>query len=180
MTTFLLIRHCSATGQEPDAPLTTEGLTQANNLAVVLADYPITRILSSPYIRAVETILPYSKLKKIPIELDDRLKERVLSSTNLPDWLDKLDQTFIDSSLSFEGGESSFEATARIVEVINEVEMREDDYCAVVTHGNLAALLLHSISADFGFKGWQSLSNPDVFEINWNEDNKSYKRLPHN
>ncbi|WP_342528306.1 histidine phosphatase family protein [Chryseomicrobium sp. FSL W7-1435] len=177
MTSFLLIRHCSATGQEPDAPLTTEGLTQANHLAAALADYPITRILSSPYIRAVDTILAYSKLKKIPIELDDRLKERVLSSTNLPDWLEKLEQTFIDPSLSFEGGESSVGATTRIVEVLNEGEISEGDYCVVVTHGNLAALLLHSISADFGFKGWQSLSNPDVFEITWEKENKNFKRL---
>ena len=32
-----------------------------------------------------------------------------------------------------------------------------------VTHGNLMALVLHSVDSTFGFDGWQSLSNPDVY-----------------
>ena len=35
----------------------------------------------------------------------------------------------------------------------------------VVTHGNLLALVLHSLDDTFGFHGWKSLSNPDVFVL---------------
>ena len=35
----------------------------------------------------------------------------------------------------------------------------------VVTHGNLLALVLHSIDPAFGFQGWESLTNPDVFAL---------------
>ncbi len=33
----------------------------------------------------------------------------------------------------------------------------------VVTNGNLMALVLHSLYRTFGFEGWKSLSNPDVY-----------------
>jgi 2,3-bisphosphoglycerate-dependent phosphoglycerate mutase len=46
---LFLIRHCSALGQEPEAPLSSEGEQQAQELARFLAEYGITRIVSSPY-----------------------------------------------------------------------------------------------------------------------------------
>ena len=36
-----------------------------------------------------------------------------------------------------------------------------------VTHGNLMSLVLHSIDPDFGYIGWQSLTNPDVYMLHW-------------
>ncbi len=35
----------------------------------------------------------------------------------------------------------------------------------VVTHGNLMALVLHSLDRTFGFEEWKSLSNPDVYVL---------------
>ena len=85
MTNFILIRHCQASGQEPEAQLTTEGLKQANELGGFLKHYNISRIISSPFTRAIQTITPYATNKNFEIELDERLKERILSSENLPD-----------------------------------------------------------------------------------------------
>ena len=34
-----------------------------------------------------------------------------------------------------------------------------------VTHGNLMSLVLHSIDPHFGYYGWESLSNPDVYHL---------------
>ncbi|OZS78425.1 hypothetical protein CF394_06610 [Tetzosporium hominis] len=121
MTTFLLIRHCSATGQEPSAPLTPAGESQAIKLAETLKEFPITRIVSSPYTRAMETITPFAQNQQIKVEQDNRLMERVLSSENLPDWMEKLEMSFQDSQISFEGGESGDAATSRIVVVFNEL-----------------------------------------------------------
>ena len=33
----------------------------------------------------------------------------------------------------------------------------------VVTHGNLMALVLHSLDPTFGYEGWSSMTNPDVY-----------------
>jgi 2,3-bisphosphoglycerate-dependent phosphoglycerate mutase len=101
----------------------------------------------------------------IKIEIDERLKERVLCIIDLPDWLDKLKQTFSDVNLKFEGGESSFEAMNRIVNVIDEVLNGEPENIIIVTHGNLMSLLLRYYNNNFNFDCWKKLSNPDVFLI---------------
>ncbi|MEH7391073.1 hypothetical protein [Bacillus sp. JJ1474] len=64
---------------------------------------------------------PLAKRLNIEIELDRKLTERILSSENLPDWLEKLKTTFANMELKFEGGESSQAATERIVEVVEGI-----------------------------------------------------------
>ncbi len=58
MPTIYLVRHCSATGQEPDAALTEAGERQALELRDFFQDVPVTRIISSDYRRAVASITP--------------------------------------------------------------------------------------------------------------------------
>lgn len=67
MTKLMIIRHCTANGQEPYAQLTTEGIQQANELVQFLDPYNITRIISSPFTRTIQTITPYALKKNIQI-----------------------------------------------------------------------------------------------------------------
>jgi 2,3-bisphosphoglycerate-dependent phosphoglycerate mutase len=48
-----LIRHCEASGQEPEAKLTNEGIKQAQKLCSLLKDEEIKYIQSSPFERAL-------------------------------------------------------------------------------------------------------------------------------
>ncbi|WP_306454176.1 histidine phosphatase family protein [Neobacillus jeddahensis] len=166
-----LIRHCEAEGQPPEAQLTDRGRKQALDLAEFFLAIKIDRIISSPYKRAIESIQPLAKRLNVQIEIDSNLTERVLSTTNLPDWSEKLRATFDDIELKFEGGESSREAMKRIVKVVNEVFSSNNKNTIIVTHGNLMSLLLKHFNKDFGFDDWKSLRNPDVFLL-INESNK--------
>jgi 2,3-bisphosphoglycerate-dependent phosphoglycerate mutase len=166
-----LIRHCEAEGQPSEAKLTGRGLKQALELSGFLSDRKIDRIISSPYKRAIQSIQPLARRLTIEIETDELLIERVLSTKNLSDWVEKLKATFDDLELKFEGGESSHDAMKRTVEVVEEVFNSESENTIIVTHGNLLSLLLKYYKKDFGFEDWQNLSNPDVFLLK-NEDNK--------
>lgn len=177
MTNLILIRHCQANGQDPDAQLTVEGYKQANELAVFLETYNISRIISSPFTRAIQTIAPYATNKNIEIEVDERLKERVLSSEDLPDWFNKLNQSFLKPDLKFSGGESSNEASKRILDLVDDLMHTDFENIVLVTHGNLTALLLNYISQNFGFEEWKQLSNPDVYLIEIKSNEFSYKRI---
>ena len=159
-----IVRHCEATGQPPESPLTETGFEQAKILTEFLSDKKIDRIISSPFLRAIQTVKPLSEKKELTIELDERLSERILSTTNLPDWYEKLKATFDDLELKYEGGESSQEAMNRIVKVADEIE---DEHTLIVTHGNIMSLLLKNFQSEFGFEGWENLSNPDVYLLNF-------------
>lgn len=160
-----LVCHCQATGQEPDAPLTETGQQQAIALPDWLGEAQITRIISSPYVRAYQSIIPLAKRLELTIEIDDRLIERVLCSTPLNDWRGKLAETFVDLDLSFAGGESSRVAMRRGMAVVNEVIQHTKSSVAIVTHGNLMALILKMFDEQIGYTEWANLRNPDVYQV---------------
>jgi 2,3-bisphosphoglycerate-dependent phosphoglycerate mutase len=163
-----LVRHCSATGQEPDAPLTPEGERQAELLAGRLADElgrtETVRIVSSPYARAVGSVRPLAARLGVTVETDDRLRERVLGAAHLPDWLERLRESFEDADLCLEGGESSRQAAARGLAALVDARAR-GGAVVVVTHGTLLALLLRELDGRDGFEAWQGLSNPDIYRV---------------
>ncbi|MCU1459234.1 MAG: hypothetical protein JWL73_3326 [Actinomycetia bacterium] len=76
-----LVRHAKAGSrrawQGPDAerPLTPAGKRQAEAIANFLARKPVSRIVSSPFLRCRLTVEPLGAKVGIPVETDDRLAE---------------------------------------------------------------------------------------------------------
>lgn len=176
MQKIFLIRHAEAQGQSPEAQLTENGLKQARELADFFNGIDVERIISSPYLRAIQTIEPLADQLAIEVEQDDQLKERLLSSTPLPDWYESLRATFEDFDLAYEGGESSRAATIRAIGVLDRV-ITEGKNTILVTHGNLMALLLHHLDQAFGFEEWSRLQNPDVYLLTVKGDAKTLERI---
>lgn len=116
-----IIRHCEATGQAPGAPLTKNGFEQAEKLSLFFRDKKVNQIISSPNLRAIETIELLARRLGLEIQTDQRLSERMLSAMPLTDWMEKLQATFEILDLTYPGGESSYEAMERIVHVVMEV-----------------------------------------------------------
>ncbi|OWJ62735.1 histidine phosphatase family protein [Inquilinus limosus] len=173
-----LIRHCRAAGQAPDAPLTDEGRGQALRLRDRLDGLPITRIVASPFLRARNSAAPLAGRLRLAVRIDDRLAERVLAAEPAEDWRDRLRRSFADPALAWPGGESGAAATARGRAALADAADGAAGAVAIVSHGNLLALLLHSLDGRDGFAAWAALSNPDVFHIDpagtvrrcWSED----------
>ena len=78
-----LVRHAKA-GQRgrwdgPDhlRPLTKAGRAQAEALAAWLANEPISRLLSSPYVRCVQTLEPLAEKLALEVEITEHLTEAI-------------------------------------------------------------------------------------------------------
>jgi phosphohistidine phosphatase SixA len=77
----LLIRHAHAGDRSrwdaPDhlRPLTTTGRHEAAALVDVLAEHHVTRVLTSPYRRCVETVAPLAAARGLDLEPHDALAE---------------------------------------------------------------------------------------------------------
>jgi 2,3-bisphosphoglycerate-dependent phosphoglycerate mutase len=164
-TLLYLVRHCQSSGQAPDAPLTPLGHEQAEQVATSLRARGIARIVSSPYLRAVQTVEPLASQLGLSIETDVRLIERNLSPERLDDWIDRLRAAWADHDLALPGGESSRQATARGMAAIEAIVDDGRTPTVVVSHGNLISLLLHAFDGRPGFETWQALTNPDLFEV---------------
>ncbi|MDF2684016.1 MAG: histidine phosphatase family protein [Brevibacillus sp.] len=177
MKHIYIVRHCKATGQEPDAPLTELGVKQAEQLAEFLSGKEIDSIISSPFERAQHTIKPLADKLGIEIKLDERLTERILSDQDLPDWYEMLRKTFDDLDLCYAGGESSRTAMSRVSSVVTEVLNGANQHTVIVSHGNLISLLLKYFDNHIGFKEWEALSNPDVYQLSFENDSPSIRRV---
>lgn len=166
---LFLVRHCSAEGQEAAAPLTTAGQEQALRLADFLQEKEIARIISSPFLRARQSVQPLADRLGLLIDTDERLAERVLCGENHPDWRSMLQRTFDDLDLLFTGGESSRMAMNRALGVIEEVTASGGGNIVLATHGNLLSLLLKHYDERTGYVEWERLTNPDVYELSFSK-----------
>jgi 2,3-bisphosphoglycerate-dependent phosphoglycerate mutase len=171
------VRHAHAAGQQADDPLTVEGVAQALELAALLSECGIRKIVSSPFARALQSIEPLSKQLGIPIRKDDRLVEAALSTPNYADWRERLRSTFEDFNLAFEGGESSSDATKRAMAAVEDTIRTNGGPAIVVTHGRLLTLILRHFDDKFGFDQWINLTTPDVFRVTFSADDSSVGRV---
>lgn len=79
--TSVLLRHASA--GDPDRrsaadrlrPLDERGRRQAAALVEILSPLGVSRVVSSPYVRCLETVQPLAAALELPLEPDDRLAE---------------------------------------------------------------------------------------------------------
>jgi len=168
------VRHCSAEGQHKDSPLTRAGIKQALELADFFNKHDMTfdLILSSPYLRAIDSIIPYAKSKGITIQIDERLRERLLSEEPVDDWMEALEKSFEDERFSLPGGESARDVIDRSNEVLTLIlQNPEIRNALIVSHGNLLSHLFHQFNREFGFKQWKELRNPDVYLLEIDQDN---------
>ena len=161
-----IIRHCKAEGQAPDAPLTPVGKIQANELAKWLCPFNIAYIFTSSYLRAVQTIEPFAVQNGLQVHQEPRFVERDLGPSVRPDYWDEVvRRSFKDPEFCPEKGESHQHALARAVQGINDILRLRCTPAAIVTHGNLTAILLNYFDPHFHFKSFSQLTNPDVYEV---------------
>ncbi|ODQ88638.1 histidine phosphatase family protein [Mycolicibacterium holsaticum] len=152
---LLLIRHAlphrSEPGQGSDPDLSAEGVEQAARLPDALARFPITRLLSSPQRRAIQTAQPVADALGLPVEIDARLAEydRDLAhyipieqiAAEFPEELARLASGHLPSSVD----EGAF--LARINEAVKDAVAAgsHQDTVAVFSHGGVINGLLHTI-----------------------------------
>lgn len=163
-----------------DSPLTEVGMRQAHLLSRLFTeqDAKIDKVISSPYLRAIESIKPFAERNNLDVNVDDRLKERIISEEPVDDWMEVLEQSFSDPDFKLPGGESSNDAITRVESLIATTQKDNNvSNVILVSHGNLIALLLTKYKSDFGFNGWKNLHNPDVFLIDFASEKQQIESL---
>ena len=84
-----LVRHAKAGNRHdwdgPDRlrPLSRKGRAQADGMARLLGDEPITRVLSSPFVRCVQTVEPLAARSGLAVEEESALAEGASTTRGL-------------------------------------------------------------------------------------------------
>jgi broad specificity phosphatase PhoE len=152
---LLLVRHAlpnrTEHGQGSDPELAEAGWEQARRLPAALARFPLSRLVSSPQRRAVQTAEPVAGALGLPVEIDNRLAEydrdmaayvpiEQLRAERPQDWA-----RMADGHLP--GGVDEDAFRARIGAAVADVVATADhqDTVAVFSHGGVINVLLHDI-----------------------------------
>ncbi|UXA17827.1 histidine phosphatase family protein [Mycobacterium sp. SMC-4] len=152
---LLLVRHAlplrSEPGQGSDPHLSEAGIEQAKRLPDALARFPITRLVSSPQIRAIQTGQPVADALGIAIEVDERFAEydrdlehyipiEQIAAEN-PQELQRLIDGHLPSAV--DEGEFLARVGAAVDDLIAGAD--HDDTVAVFSHGGVINVLLHRV-----------------------------------
>ena len=162
---LILIRHAEAIGQDDRAPLTSAGVRAAETLGALLAREPADVLVSSPMRRAFQTAQAVASATGLPVRVDGRLVERMLTLAPREDWRELLRASFDEVDERYDGGETSEEARRRAIWAISDLVRQGFTHPILVTHGNLLALILRHFRPEVGFWEWERLSTPDAFRV---------------
>jgi broad specificity phosphatase PhoE len=151
----LLIRHAlplrSEHGEGSDPDLSDEGLAQVKRLPEALSRFPISRVVSSPQRRAVQTAEPVAAARELPVEIDDRFAEydrdlplyipvEQIRDENPQEWA-RMAQGHLPSAVD----EDAFRARVRTAVEDLVAAADPEDTVAVFSHGGVINVLLHEI-----------------------------------
>jgi len=115
-TTLYLVRHAESDHAVRDAktrPLTEKGLKDAERLTEFFRNIPISRIFSSPYLRAVQTVAPLSKERNLPIISDERMREWMGGRPFANEFFESRMREMFEDETSANGGAESLKALKR-------------------------------------------------------------------
>ncbi|MDD8000768.1 histidine phosphatase family protein [Bacillus cereus] len=181
MTTIYFVRHAHSTytKEERERPLSEKGHCDAENVTSLLKDKHIDVVISSPYKRAIQTVQGIANTYHVSIEIEEDLRERLLSSEPVADFNDAIENVWEDWSFAYEGGESNDVAQRRAVICMQSILKKYKGKNIVIgTHGNIMVLLMNYFDSKYDFRFWKTLRMPDIFKLNFhNEDLVAAERI---
>lgn len=152
---LLLVRHAlplrSEHGEGSDPNLSDTGLEQAARLPEALARFPLSRLVSSPQRRAIQTAEPVAAVRELSVEIDDRFAEydrdlpmyipvEQIRRDHPEEWA-RLAQGHLPSAVD----EDAFRARVRAAVDDVVAAAGPDDTVAAFSHGGVINVLLHEL-----------------------------------
>ncbi len=161
MTQVYFIRHAEPNYRNHDdfnRELSPRGMEDRHLVTEFLMDKGIDAVLSSPYVRALETIRPFAEAARLPIVHVPDFRERKVDNV----WIDDFDafarNQWADFDYRLADGESLREVQERNVAALTRVL---DDYAgqrvAIGGHGTAISTVLNFCDAGFGYREFEGI-----------------------
>ena len=180
MKKIVFIRHGKAAmaGQDHERELDEDGIIQANSLKMKLIELGLknTKVYSSPFKRAVQTIEPFlseknankaiitSDLEEIHMPKDEKLSKHQI-----------IEKMWEDELFKVGNGISHSEHFNKIKPFLDEVFNKfksENEDIIMITHGVLIGIILKFFfDIKFGFNDWKKMTMPDIYMLSFDKDN---------
>ncbi|WP_226672337.1 histidine phosphatase family protein [Rossellomorea aquimaris] len=176
MNTYIyMVRHGDSpiTGDERTRPLTEKGMKDARRITDLLKTEEIDVVVSSPYLRSVQTVEGISRHIGKPVVIEETLKERIFSAGNNrisdQELRPLLEKSFQDPDYALKGAESNAECQKRGIGVLNTLlNIYKGKKIVIGTHGAIMTLMMGFYDSEYDLDFLHSTSKPDIYRMEFN------------
>ncbi|TLF98179.1 histidine phosphatase family protein [Nocardia cyriacigeorgica] len=170
--TVLLVRHADAGIPRADGPddhhraLTSSGRDAARQLVPELLALGPTAVVSSPYLRAVQTVAPIAQAAGLAVRTDPALREWDSGIPPAPDYARWYAQSWAQPEMARPGGESLRQLSARAVSALNRWADGTCGPLVVGSHGTFIACALAGYGiAGIGWPFVRAMPMPAIYRL---------------
>lgn len=172
MTNIYFVRHANSSysTDELNRPLSEKGINDAKKVTELLSHENISKIISSPYKRAIQSIEGIANHFEIPISMDEGFEERKIADSYVTNFDEMIFKYWEDFNFSLHGGETGYVAQARGVQSLENVLNKYSGESIVIgTHGNIMVLIMNYYDKKYNYDFWKSLSMPDIYRLSFED-----------
>lgn len=161
MTTIYFVRHAEPDFSNHDdltRALSAKGLEDRHQVTRLLAGVPVDAVLSSPFRRAVDTVLPLAASRSLTIRTIGDFRERRVDNCWIEDFDGFCRAQWADFDYKLADGESLREVQARNVSALQEVLREYEEKTLVIgSHGTALSTVINYFDPSFGHAEFQQI-----------------------
>jgi 2,3-bisphosphoglycerate-dependent phosphoglycerate mutase len=176
ITEIYLVRHADSdysSGDEETRTLSERGRIDAASVAELLWHESIQVLCSSPYVRAIQTVEGFADRIGIPIDLDERFRERIFTDQSYisEDPMEAMERGFIEPDFALRGGESNRDVERRGITALNSIIRKYNGKrVAIGIHGGIMAIIMHYYDNQFGIEFLRKLAKPAIYKLTFRNE----------
>lgn len=170
MTNLYFVRHSKIkyTADDYSRPLSEDGKKAVPFVTQAFKQIHIDAIVSSPYIRVLDTIGGIAASKNLEIELYDDLRERKVSNIFIDDFQGYTQKQWEDFDYKLVEGESLNEVISRGTDTLKDIiDKYEGKNVVVGTHGTFMTVCLKYFDPSIDFEFWRKVKMPDIYKASF-------------
>jgi len=177
MTTIFFVRHA-----EPDLsihddysrPLTPKGASDCSLVIDLLHDKKIDVVLSSPFKRAVDTVLPFANSANLQVETIEDFRERKVDSGWIDDFNAFTKKQWEDFTYKLTDGECLLEVQERNIKALKQIlDQHSGRNIVVGTHGTALSTIINYYNNAYGYEDFKAIAGIFPWVVKMEFDGKT-------
>jgi 2,3-bisphosphoglycerate-dependent phosphoglycerate mutase len=177
MTNVYFVRHAQPDYQVHDdmlRPLTKKGLRDCALVSEYLSGRNISRVYSSQYKRAVDTVRGFAETCGLDIVRVEAFRERRIAGGWIEDFASYAKKQWADFDFALPGGESLRQVQVRNIAALNDLlAAHPGENIAVGSHGTALSTIMNYYDKSFDFNSFQKIVGLMPWIVHFTFDGKT-------